>query len=255
VPERFNPALPFLTLLRREILRFMSICAQTLVTPLMTICMYLLVFGLGLGSRIELPGPHSYLQYIVPGLAVMGVVQNSFSNSSSSLFMARYLGYIVDLLVIPLGEKQLVLAYALAATLRGLIVAAAALLLSCTIVDLPWPRPLEACLALLLCSFVFALLGVLAALFSSSLEALAMFSNFFILPLVYLGGLFYPVEHLGPVWLKIAQVNPLYHVMESFRTCALGSLGPASGYSLIYLAASVPALFIACCWASRRLRP
>ena len=116
----FIPWLPFVTLLQKEVRRFWRVASQTLLTPIITASLYLFVFGATLGDRISVLPGFSYAQFVLPGLILMGVINNAFANTSSSLFMSRYLGNIVDLLVTPVTPAQFILAYTLAAMLRGL---------------------------------------------------------------------------------------------------------------------------------------
>ncbi|MCW8891956.1 MAG: ABC transporter permease, partial [Deltaproteobacteria bacterium] len=121
-PDKFYPWLPFWTLLRKEVLRFCRVSTQTILTPIVTASLYLFVFGATLGERLTVLEGFSYAQFVIPGLIIMGVINNSFANTSSSLFMSRYLGGIVDLLVTPVSPPQFILAYTLAAMIRGMLV-------------------------------------------------------------------------------------------------------------------------------------
>ncbi|RZA00599.1 MAG: ABC transporter, partial [Proteobacteria bacterium] len=115
----FHPWRPFYTLLKREILRFLSVAVQTLITPVITASLYLLVFGVSLGSQIQLIQGVPYIQFVVPGLILMGALNNAFANSSSSIFMYRYLGNIVDILVTPITPSQFLGAFIVASVVRG----------------------------------------------------------------------------------------------------------------------------------------
>lgn len=228
----FNSYLPFFTLLKREVLRFLNISAQTIVTPIVTASLYLLVFGVSLGQRVSVLEEFNYAQFVIPGLVLMGVAQNSFANSSSSLFMARYLGFIVDFLVTPISPQQFILAYTLAAMLRGLVVGAVVLIVSTFFASTPWPHPIEGLALIVFTSFLFAQFGIIAAIYSNSFDGLSMFTNFLILPLIYLGGLFYPVSLLPELWGKISMANPLFYMIDGFRHCALGVSDVSFGVSI-----------------------
>jgi len=224
---RYSPLLPFVTLVRREIYRFFKVSVQTLLTPIITASLYLFVFGATLGDRLSVLEGFSYAQFVIPGLILMGVINNSFANTSSSLFMARYLGNIVDLLVTPLSAAQLIFAYTCASMLRGLLVGGAVLLVSLFFAPLPWTDPLLALLMASLASFIFAQFGLIAAIYSNNFDALSMFSNFVILPLIYLGGVFYPVSILPAPWEQLSRLNPLFFLIDGFRHALLG-VGDAS---------------------------
>ncbi len=217
-----HPWLPFLTLLEKEIRRFLRVASQTLLTPIITASLYLFVFGATLGDRISVLEGFSYAQFVIPGLILMGVINNSFANTSSSLFMSRYLGNIVDLLVTPVSPPQFILAYTLAAMIRGLAVGLAVWLISTFFAGPPWAHPLAACAMAALASVLFAQFGLIAAIFAYNFDSLSMFSNFIILPLIYLGGVFYPISILPPIWARLSHLNPLFYLIDGFRHAILG---------------------------------
>lgn len=218
----FRRWLPFFTLFRKEILRFWRVSSQTLLTPIITASLYLFVFGATLGERISVLEGFSYAQFVIPGLILMGVVNNSFANSSSSLFMSRYLGGIVDLLVTPVTPSQFILAYTLAAMVRGCLVGLVTWLISTLFAGLPWSSPFLAILMVLLASFLFAQFGLIAAIFAKNFDTLSMFTNFLLLPLIYLGGVFYPISILPAPWKSLSQLNPLFYLIDGFRQAILG---------------------------------
>lgn len=218
----FNSFLPFATLIKREVLRFMSVAVQTLITPVITASLYLLIFGVSLGSRIELFPEFTYIQFVVPGLIMMGTMNNAFANTSSSIFFARYIGNIVDLLVTPLTSAQFIFAFTFAAILRGLMVGASTLVVSMFFTGLPWAHPFLALGMILLAAFLFAEFGIIAAIYSNTFDNISMYTNFLILPLIYTGGLFFPVSHLPPFWQKVAHLNPITYMIDGFRQSILG---------------------------------
>jgi ABC-2 type transport system permease protein len=221
-PPSFVPWLPFITLLKKEVLRFLRVSFQTLLAPIVTASLYLFVFGATLGERLSVVEGFSYAQFVVPGLVLMGVISNSFANTSSSVFISRYLGNFVDLLVTPITAWQFILAYTLAAMLRGLLVGSAVWGISTLFVDLPWSHPLAALLMAAMASFLFAQFGLIAAIHANTMDALSMFNNFLILPLIYLGGVFYPVSILPPLWARLSRFNPLLYLIDGFRQAILG---------------------------------
>ncbi|MBN1140774.1 MAG: ABC transporter permease [Deltaproteobacteria bacterium] len=219
----FQPWLPFLTLLKREVLRFLRVSFQTLLAPVITASLYLFVFGATLGQRISVLEGFSYAQFVIPGLILMGIINNSFANTSTSLFMSRYLGNIVDLLVAPITAPQLILAYTLAAMLRGMLVGAVITLIALGFAPLPWVYPGLGLVMALLSSFLFAQFGLIAAIHANTFDALSMFTNFLLLPLIYFGGVFYPVSILPPFWEGLSRCNPLFYLIDGFRFALLGS--------------------------------
>jgi ABC-2 type transport system permease protein len=234
---RFIPWLPFVTLLQKEVRRFWRVASQTLLTPIITASLYLFVFGATLGERISVLPGFSYAQFVIPGLILMGVINNSFANTSSSLFMSRYLGNIVDLLVTPVTPTQFIFAYTLAAMLRGFLVGVAVWAISLFFAELPWPNPLAALVMAALASFLFAQFGLIAAIYANNFDSLSMYSNFLLLPLIYLGGVFYPISILPPVWAGLSHLNPLFYLIDGFRHAILGvgdlSLATAFGVGVL----------------------
>ncbi len=255
--ETFASLRPFLSLLKREIWRFMSVAIQTILTPIVTASLYLFVFGLHLGEHINVMEGFSYLQFVVPGLILMGIVTNSFANTSSSLFFYRFLGSIVELLVIPITPFRFVLAFTLAALLRGAIVGISVWMVSCMFTSLPWVNPLAAIAMGALASYLFAQFGIIAAIYSNTFDSLSMFTNFLLLPLIYLGGMFYPISQLPPVWHAISRWNPVYYMMDGFRQAILGQ--GENSLALDFMVTGSLALFLGAfaaylIWKSKRLR-
>jgi ABC-2 type transport system permease protein len=220
-PE-FIPWLPFYTLFQKEVRRFLRVASQTLVTPVVTAALYLFIFGATLGTRISVLEGFSYAQFVIPGLILMGIINNAFANTSTSLFMSRYLGNIVDLLVTPITPTQFILAYTLAAMLRGLAVGVVVWLISLCFATLPWAHPALVVAMAMLASFLFAQFGLIVAIYADSFDALAMYSNFILLPLIYLGGVFYPISILPPTWAGLSHLNPLFYLIDGFRHALLG---------------------------------
>lgn len=218
----FIPWLPFYTLFQKEVRRFLRVASQTLVTPVITAALYLFIFGATLGERISVLEGFSYAQFVIPGLILMGVINNAFSNAASSLFMSRYLGNIVDLLVTPLTPAQFIMAYTLAAMLRGLAVGTVVWLISLLFAHLPWAHPLAAAAMAALASFLFAQCGIIAAIYADSFDSLSMYTNFVLMPLIYLGGVFYPISILPPAWAGLSHLNPLFYLIDGFRHALLG---------------------------------
>lgn len=254
----FHPARPFYTLLKREVWRFMKVAAQTLITPVITASLYLLVFGVSLGSQISLYPNIAYVQFVVPGLILMGAMNNAFANTSSSIFMSVYIGNMVDLLVTPLTPAQFLGAFTIAGIIRGMLVGACVLVVSFFFTTLPWVNPLAALGMVFLACVLFALFGIVAALYSTSFDTLSMFTNFLILPLIYTGGLFYPASQLPPFWHKVSMLNPLTYMIDGFRQAIIG-VGDTSLAVDFAVTAGLSAVLFMWCWFviadGRRLRP
>ena len=218
----FNKHLPFTTLLKVEIGRFFKFKFQALFGPIISSALFIFVFGLHLGSRVSIDESISYIDFIVPGLILLGVTNSSFSNASFSLFFPRHNGTIVDLLVLPLTPNQLVLAFTFASMLRGMLVGISIYAISLFFTNSPWHDPISGMFIVLLSSFLFSQFGILAAIYSESFETLSLYTNFIIMPLIYFGGLFYPISILPDMWKSISQVNPLFYMIDGFRNSAIG---------------------------------
>lgn len=220
--NEFLPWAPFFSLLRREIMRFLSVATQTIITPIVTASLYLFIFGMNLGNHLHVMEGVPYVQFVVPGLILMGVMNNSFANTSSSLFFYRFLNSIVELLTIPISPWSFALAFTIAAILRGLLVGLVVWLISLFFTSLPWADPGVALAMLVLASFSFAQFGIIAAIYSATFDHLSMYTNFLILPLIYLGGMFYPISMLPNGWREFSRFNPIYYLMDGFRHAVLG---------------------------------
>jgi ABC-2 type transport system permease protein len=209
-------SVPFRTLLRREVERFMSVPTQTVFTPLISALLYLLIFGVSLGNRIsfhDLP----YTAFLIPGLVMMGVLNHSFQNTASSIMISKFEGNIVEILVAPISYLEMTFAYTLGGVVRGSIVGLATWLVSLPF-QLALPRrPFFALAMALLASATFSLLGILAAIWADRFDGISAVSTFVILPLTYLGGVFYSQEILPPFWRSIAHFNPMLYMVDGLR--------------------------------------
>ena len=209
-------------LLVKETRRFLKVPAQTVAQPVITTTLYFLVFGSALGGRLhELEGV-PYTRFIMPGLVMLALIQNAFLNTSSSLFVAKLQGTIVDLLMAPLGPAELLAAFTIAAVVRGLIVGGltwlvAAIFSGFSVSSVPWVLVFA-----VLVSATFALLGLVVAVWSDKFEQLNLVPTFVITPLTFLGGVFYSVRLLPAPWSQITRANPILYMVEGLRYGLLG---------------------------------
>jgi ABC-2 type transport system permease protein len=214
-------SIPFRTLLGREVERFLSVATQTVFTPLVSSLLYLLIFGLSLGDRLAFHGV-PYVAFLVPGLVMMGVLNNSFQNTTSSIMISKFEGNIVELLVAPISYLEMTFAYALGGVARGLAVGGVIWLAT-----LPFTRtlpvnPFFTLAVAALASFTFALLGILAAIWAERWDGVSAVSSFVILPLTYLGGVFYSLDILPPLWRSLSRFNPMLYMVDGLRYGFLG---------------------------------
>lgn len=219
---------PFLTLLEREIKRFLKVLAQTIVTPMINSSLYLLIFGVSLGETIVLSSGISYLAFLIPGIVMMGCLNNAFQNSSSSIVSAKFGGDLEDLRVAPLTDNQIVWAMAFGGLLRGVIVGTITFTVGQIFywfsegLVLGVAQPFVLVFFLIMGGLSFALLGISVAFWAKTFDQLSAVGAFILLPLLYLGGVFFSIEGLHPFWRSLAQFNPLLYFINGVRFGMLG---------------------------------
>lgn len=233
----------FWTLTRREIGRFLTLWRQTLFPPVVTALLYILIFGEALGSRIREIEGFGYTEYILPGLAMMGALTSSYSNSSSSLFIAKHEQYINDVLIAPLSYWEVVLAYTLGAMVRGLTVGAIILVVGIVAADLPLVHPAMAIAFFVVVSASLSCAGLIMALWAESWDHVALLLNFAITPLVFLGGVFYSIQMLPPFWETVSLFNPIFYMINGLRYGVLGVADASPIASLALTSAMAAGLF------------
>jgi ABC-2 type transport system permease protein len=216
-------AVGFRTLFAKETRRFLRVPGQTLAQPIVTTALYFLVFGYALGGRVREVDGVSYSRFIVPGLMLLGLSQNAFLNTSSSMFIAKMQGTIVDLLVAPLGVVDLLLAFTLAAILRGMMVGGIVWLISALFTGFSVGHPLWVLVFGLLVGATFGLVGLAVAIWSDKFEQLNIVPTFIITPLTFLGGVFYSANMLPPPWSYVSRVNPVMYMVEGLRYGVVGT--------------------------------
>jgi ABC-2 type transport system permease protein len=211
------------TIVRREVVRIMRLWVQTLIPPMITMSLYFAIFGRLIGDRIQvLDGSFSYIQYIAPGLVMMSIVTSSYGNISSSFFFIRFNRAVEEMLTSPMPHSAILLGYVIGSVLRGFIVSALVLLIALLFAPLDFAHPLIALVSALLGAVIFSLIGFINALYAKSLDDVGHASTFVLTPLVYLGGVFYPVSMLSQPWQGISLLNPVTHMIGAFRYGVLG---------------------------------
>lgn len=207
----------FYTLFYKEWLRFWRVSIQTVLAPVLTALLFLFVFGHTLRNTLEPYPGIGYTAFLVPGLAMMSVLQNSFANASSSLTQSKMTGNIVFVLLPPLSYREFFGAYLLAAMTRGLICGLGVLLATVAFVDLRFAHPLWAVTFALLGAAIMGVLGMIAGIQSDKVDQVSAFQNFIILPLTFLSGVFYSIHSLPPFWLEFTHLNPFFYIVDGFR--------------------------------------
>ncbi len=217
IAPRIGPLTGFSTLFYKEWLRFWKVNVQTVLAPVLSALLFLLVFGHTLRNTGEPYPGVNYTAFLAPGLAMMSVLQNAFANSSSSLMQSKMTGNIIFVLLPPLSHREFFFAYLLAAVARGLVCGAGVLLCTLWFVDLRWAHPLWVVIFALLGSAVMGVLGIIAGMQSNKVDELAAFQNFIILPLTFLSGVFYSMFSLPPFWQQLSHLNPFFYIVDGFR--------------------------------------
>ena len=235
----------FLTFLRREIYRFMVLYKQTIVPALLSSLLYILVFGETLGNKI--PKEYfatSYMSFIVPGLAMMSVITQSYQNSASSIMQAKYLRFIEDILIAPLSGLQISLGYIIGGSMRGLI-CGLAILIMCIVMpntDFNVDNWFLTILYLITVSWTFSAFGVIIGVIAKSWDEIGSFSNFIFMPMTFLGGVFYSLEML-PGWAqKVSLINPIYWMISGLRYSTL-SIEEISNVTSLIICISFSTIF------------
>jgi len=214
--------IPFYTLIYRECYRFLRLFRQTVIPPVLSTLLFILIFGYSLGRSIKDIEGFDYIVYILPGLAQMGVIFHAFQNSATSLFMARMERSIENFLVAPLGYIQIVMSYVFGSVMRGLTVGIATLAVSAFFVDFPMPHMGWLLVSWTLTAALFGTIGVISALLAESWDHIALFGNFVLMPLVYLGGTFYSINMLPPFWRNVSYFNPVFYAIDTTRWAIIG---------------------------------
>lgn len=219
---------PFASLFKREVHRFVKVIVQTVLTPFINSSLYLLIFGVSLGRSIQLKGNVNYLGFLIPGLVMMGCLNNSFQNSSSSVVTARFGGDLEDFKASVLSNQQMIWAFSLGGLLRGFIVGGITFFIGEVFYYFTqgeWlgiDHPILLIVFLTLGSLTFAKLGIAIAYWAKSFDQLSAVTGFILVPLTYLGGVFFSLELLHPFWQMVSRLNPLLYFINGVRYSVLG---------------------------------
>ena len=210
------------TLLSKEVRRFLRVPGQTVLQPLVSTTLYFVVFGFGLGARQHEIEGVTYISFIVPGLVFLGIANNAFMNASSSIFICKMQGTLVDLLVAPLGPLELLIGFVSGAMVRGILVGALTWVVATLFTGFQLVNPLTTLLFIVLSAYVFAILGFLAGIWAEKFEQVNFFPTFLMLPMTFLGGVFYSVQQLPDPWRTISLLNPVVYMVGGLRHGMLG---------------------------------
>jgi len=242
----------------REVLRVTKLWTQTIVAPVISSYLFILVFGLSLGGRIRHIDGVDYKVYIVPGLITMAMVQAAYSNNSSSVFQARFDRYLHDVLSAPMRNWEINLGLSVGGAVRALAIGAALFGLSVPVTGVPIREPAELALAVALALVLFCSLGVVVGIYAETFDHHTFVNNILILPLTFLGGVFYSVNRLPSPWQQVSHANPIFYLVQAVR---YGFLGTSDVSVALALAVTAALAALAVVWSSwlfhtgRRLKP
>jgi len=212
----------FSTIVRKEITRYLRIWTQTLLPSAITMSLYFVIFGSLIGSRIGAMGGFTYMEFVVPGLIMMAIVTNSYSNVVSSFFGSKFSHAVEELLVSPASNAVILMGYVVGGVTRGLLVALVVTLVSLFFTRLHIHSYLIVIAVVLMTSTLFALAGFINAVYANSFDDISIVPTFVLTPLIYLGGVFYSMDLLPSFWANISKLNPLVYVVNAFRYGVLG---------------------------------
>ena len=232
----------FPTLLYKEVLRFWKVSFQTVAAPVLSAILYLIVFAHALASHVQAFPGVTYVQFLVPGLAMMAMLQNAFANSSSSLIQSKVTGNIVFILLPPMGPAEIFAAYLLAAMVRGVVVGVGVFAATVWLVPIPFAHPLWAIAFGIVGTAILGVLGIVAGIWAEKFDQLAAFQNFLVMPLTFLAGVFYSMHTLPPFWQAVSKLNPFFYAIDGFRYGFFGQSDVSPWASLAFATAVLAVL-------------
>lgn len=236
----------FRTLYLREVRRFLAVSVQTVGGPVVASLLLFLVFGVALGGRLPTVAETDYLSFIAPGLVMMGIAQNAFANTSSSLLVAKLQGNIVDLLVAPLSPMELLCGVALGGITRGLIVGGLTLIAMWPFITAPLPGPGYALLCAFGAALMFSLLGIIAGLWARRMDEQSAITSFVIAPITLLSGTFFAIGSLPPPFREIALADPLLYMVDGLRRGLIGSAETSATAAVVVMSLANLTLALLC---------
>jgi ABC-2 type transport system permease protein len=207
----------FKTLLYKEILRFWKVLLQTVMAPVLTALLYLLIFASVLAEHVQVYPGVSYTAFLMPGLIMMSMLQNAFANGSSSLIQSKMNGNIVFVLLPPISNFEFFAAYLIASIVRGLVVGVGVLLVGLLFTDMDIAHPLWVLTFAVLANAAFSAVGIVAGIWADKYDHIAGVQNFFIMPLTFLSGVFYSIHSLPAFWQTVSHYNPVFFMIDGFR--------------------------------------
>jgi ABC-2 type transport system permease protein len=242
----------------REVARVLKLWSQTIVAPILSSALFIVVFGLSLGGRIKHVHGIPYDQFIVPGLIAMGMAQAAYANNSASVFQARFDRYLNDVLAAPMRSWEVNLALNLGGAVRAVLIGGGLLAIAAPVTGVPVRHPLVLVLAVALLLVLFCAFGVIVGVYANSWDHTAFVTNLVILPLSFLGGVFYAIDSLPSPWHEVSHANPIFYLINAVRYGFLGTSDVSVALSLLVTAAMAALCVAWSVWlfaTGRRLKP
>jgi len=236
----------YLTIARREILRFARIWVQTIIPPVVMVGLYFVIFGKLIGQRIGEMDGMSYVDFIMPGLVMMSIITNSYANVVSSFYGAKYSHYIEEMLIAPIPNIVILIGYVTGGIVRGMSVGIAVTLVSLFFTDFSIHAPLIVFAIAFLTAFLFSLAGLINGVFARTFDDVTIIPTFVLTPLTYLGGIFYSIKLLPETWQQVSLINPILYMVNSFRFGFRGVSDIGLGTAIMVILFFIVILFAFC---------
>lgn len=236
----------YLTIARREILRFARIWVQTIIPPVVMVGLYFVIFGKLIGQRIGEMDGMNYVDFIMPGLVMMSIITNSYANVVSSFYGAKYSHYIEEMLIAPIPNIVILIGYVTGGIVRGMSVGIAVTLVSLFFTDFSIHAPLIVFAIAFLTAFLFSLAGLINGVFARTFDDVTIIPTFVLTPLTYLGGIFYSIKLLPETWQQVSLINPILYMVNSFRFGFRGVSDIGLGTAIMVILFFIVILFAFC---------
>lgn len=240
--------LGLLTFSQKEISRFLSVYLQSILAPVITTLLFYAIFALAFGGLTQVVNGVPYLHFLAPGLVMMTMVQNAFTNTSSSIVISKIQGNIVDILMPPLSAEELLAGYLAGGIARGFIVGFASAVAISLFVPMTVYSLFYVVVFAMLGTTMLAALGIIAGIWSEKFDHIAAVSNFVITPLTFLSGTFYSMDRLPGAWQNAAYYNPFFHMIDGFRYGFIGQADASIGFGLLFLVCVDIFLILSALW-------
>jgi ABC-2 type transport system permease protein len=234
----------FHTIVTKEVMRFVRIWVQTVLPAAITMSLYFVIFGHLIGSQLAPIQGYNYIDYIVPGIILMAIINNSYANVVSSFFSSKFQRHIEEMLISPMPNYLILLGYVGGGLMRGLVVGVAVTIVAGLFAHLHMHNPLVIVVVVILTSVLFALGGLINAIYAKTFDDISIIPTFVLTPLTYLGGIFYSVHMLPPFWQHVSLVNPILYMINAMRYGMLGVSDIDYRLALLIVIGFVVALYL-----------